>query len=103
MINKTAEEMKDTNFQKWWAHHPWRVVCVNNKKLLHINIVLIFAAMLSAELALGVAGISEAVKYKQYKTVKPVLSEKQLKEKYSKGQIVRFETYATMLKKLKQK
>ena len=79
MINKTVEEITDANFQKWWAHHPWRVVCVNNKKLLHTNVFLVFAALLSAELALGMTGVAEAIKYKQYKTVKPVLSEKQLK------------------------
>ena len=103
MIYKTAEEFRDANFQKWWAHHPWRLVCVNNEKLFHINMMLVFAAMLSAELALGVAGLAEAVKYKQYKDVKPTLSEKELKDKYSKGQIARFEKYAAIQKKIKQK
>ena len=103
MINKTVEEIQDEKFQKWWSHHPWRIVCVNNEKVFHINMLLVFAAILSAELALGVTGISEAVKYKQYKTVKPALSEKQLKEKYSKTQIARFETYSMIHKKIKQK
>ncbi len=103
MINKTVEEIQDEKFQKWWSHHPWRIVCVNNEKVFHINMLLVFAAVLLAELTLGVAGISEYVKYKQYKTEKTELSEKQLKEKYGKGQIARFETYAAMQKKIKQK
>lgn len=103
MIYKTVEEMKDENFQKWWAHHPWRVVCVDNKKLFHINIMLVFAAILSGCLALGITGLAEGVKYKQYKKAKSELAEKKLKEKYSKTQIARFETYSMIHKKIKQK
>ncbi len=103
MIYKTIEEMEDKKFQKWWSHHPWRIVCVNNKKLVHINILLVSAIALLMEGALGIAGLSESTKYKQYKNVKSTLSEKQLKEKYSKGQIARFETYAAIDKKMKQR
>lgn len=103
MIYKTAEELRDADFQKWWAHHPWRLVCVNNEKLFHINMMLIFAVMLSGYLALGVTGLTEAVKYKQYKTEKSNLSEKEMKEKYTKGQITRFETYTAVQRKFKQK
>ena len=45
MINKTVEEIQDEKFQKWWSHHPWRIVCVNNEKVFHINMLLVFAAI----------------------------------------------------------
>ena len=103
MIYKTVEEVNSEEFQKWWSHHPWRIVCVNNKKLVHINILLVAVIVMLGEFSLGIMGLYESMKYKQYKTVKPTLSEKQLKEKYSKGQIARFETYATIGKKMEQR
>ena len=101
MIEKTVEQFKDKDFQKWWARHPWRIVKVNGKKIQHINMLLVYSALLASMLPLMVLEVVDLVKWEGYKVEKTKLSENQLKEKYSEFQIVRYDAISKLQEKVK--
>lgn len=101
--NVTLEKFNDKDFQKWWAHHPWRMIRVDEgKAVMHINMLNVYAAMLFV-IAVGLAtGFIDAVKWQQYKHQKVQLTEKQIQDKYSDFQIARYDAYTKLQQKIKQ-
>ena len=101
MIEKTADNYKDKDFQKWWARHPWHIVKINGRKVQHINMLLVYSALLASMVPLMVLEVVDLVKWEDYKKEKSILSENQLREKYSKFQIVRYDALSRLQKKMK--
>ena len=87
--NVTLEEFNDKDFQKWWAHHPWRMIRVDEGHVvMHNNMLIVYAVMLTF-IGLGLtAGFIDGVKWYQYKQEKSQLTEKQIQDKYSDFQIL---------------
>ena len=96
------QEFEDENFQKWWARHPWRMIRVDNGRvLMHLNMLIVYSAMLVV-IGLGLCiGFVDAVKWQGYKHQKSQLTEKQIQDKYSKCQIARYDAYTKLQQKLK--
>ena len=99
--NVTSEQFEDKAFQKWWARHPWCKVSVNNgPRYFHINMLLVYSWLCVGMAILGITEIVEICKWEKYKDDKCVLTEQQMKEKYSKFQTVRYDAYTRLQQKV---
>jgi len=101
MIAKTTEQLKDTDFEKWWARHPWRIVKTDNQKLQHINMLWVYSIVCIMAATVPVLELIDISRWEDYKKEKTQLSGKQLKDKYSKLQIVRYDALSALQEKMK--
>lgn len=102
MIEKTLKEIDDKDFQKWWAHHPWCPVRVDNHKpVFHKNVLLMAVSVMTGMVILWFVALNEMSQIQQYKNQKNTLTEKQLKQKYTDGQLTKYETEIKLLQKIK--